>query len=132
MNQNRYYSLTNLTPSIIQFKINNIDPSPAEFDEYIKIHSSLLFNSQRIAVIYDISAGKFLTSEQRIKLGKMVNQNSESMKKYVACVAYVNTSVMAGIILKGILLVSPMPVPSKVFTNADEAFAWCNENLTSR
>lgn len=132
MNQNRYFSLTNLTPSIIHFKINNIDPTPVEFDEYLKIHSDSLLNSQRIAVIYDISDGKFLTSEQRIKLGKMVSQNSENMKKYVACVAYVNTSVMAGIILKGILLVSPMPVPNKVFTTTEAATAWCNEMLGNR
>jgi hypothetical protein len=129
MSQNRYFTLTHLSESIIQFKINSIDPTPSEFDEYLKIHTSEIFTSTRVALLYDISEGKFLTSEQRIRLGKMISQNADSMKKSIACVAYVNTSVMAGIILKGILLVSPMPVPSKVFTTTEGALAWCNEML---
>jgi|GEM_PF-3801629 len=126
-----YFTYWLYKPNIHMVKIHSVEPSTEIFEEYIEF-SKFSINEMKGAMILDISKGRFLTTEQRIKLSKVIKANSTTIVKNWVSVAYVNTSIIAGLILKGILMLSPLPVKSKVFSSIEEALNWSYENYMQK
>jgi hypothetical protein len=124
----KYFTYSRLRPDIHLVQVNDIEPTDDVFQEYIQfcIEST---RELKGAVIQDISKAKFLSSQQRIKLSHVIKVNSELIKQNWTSIAYVNTSLVASIILKGVLLATPLPVKHKVFTDLDPAVKWCESNF---
>lgn len=106
-------------------KVLPFDASEKDFDEYLTFLTDYWTRDTKSSFIIDISKGKYMSSDRRIKFGNVTKKYKSEMKKSVHCVAFVNDSVLAATVLKGILLVSPLEVPTKVFTQTEEAKAWC-------
>jgi hypothetical protein len=123
--KNSFVQITNQNDVII-VDILPSDFPDADFDEYIAFLTDYWTRKTPSCFIIDISKGKYMSSDKRIKFGNVTKKYKEEMKKSVHCVAFVNTSILASTVLKGILMVSPLEVPTKVFTKLDDAKAWCD------
>jgi hypothetical protein len=119
----KYFTYSIIKTDLHLIKVHNVEATPAIFDEYI-LFSEVSTRELKGAVIMDISDAKFLSSEQRIRIGDAIKKNTKSIQQNWTSIAYVNTSVLASMVLKGVLLMGPLPVRSKVFTSLDDAIAW--------
>lgn len=111
-------------------KLNPIEPSEKEFDEYLSYLGSLLEKRERYADILLMSEGKYLPSNLRIKMGNWVKVNKENLLKYQACMAFVNESIIMNVVLKSIFIVSPPLSPYIVTSKFDEALNFAKKYAT--
>jgi hypothetical protein len=114
---------------IVIVRINPMEPTDQQFDEYLSSLDAVLGRMKRGALIIQISQGKFLPSEKRIKLGNWSKINTQSIKEKMVGLCYINSAFLPATILKGILLVNTPPVPYTVVKTEEEAFAWAGEKL---
>ena len=121
--KNKYFTYSRVNSNIHLVQINNVKPLNGVFEEYLQFseHST---KELKGAMIIDISKGKFLSQKQRTRLNDVINFNNEAIAKNWTSVAYVNTSIIARIVLKGKLRMRPLPVKTNVFTSLDEAVTW--------
>ena len=119
----RYFNYSRVSSNVHLVQINNSAPSNDVFEEYLQFsdHSA---RELRGAMIIDISKRKFLSQKQRAKLENVINSNNDAIAKNWTSLAYVNTSILSRIVLKGKLRMRPLPVKTKVFTSFDEAVTW--------
>lgn len=116
---------------IVMATISPIEPTDAQFDEYLASLDALLGKMKYGVLIIQISQGKFLTSEKRIQLGNWGKRNTALIKQRMAGLCYINSAFLPATILKGILLVNTPPVPYTVVKTEAEAFAWASEKIKS-
>lgn len=126
--ERRYFSYINHNSNVHLVRIHDVKPMDEIFDEYVQF-SNRATKEMKGAMIIDISKGKYLSPSQRARLSQVINSNNEAIAKNWTSIAYVNTSALARIILKGKLWMRPMPVQAKVFTSFDEAVTWSYETL---
>jgi len=119
----KYFSYSRFNSNIHLVQINNVKPLNGAFEEYLQF-SDRSAKELKGAMIIDISKGKFLLPKQRARLNDVINFNNEAIVKNWTSVAYVNTSMIARILLKGKLRMNPLPVKANVFTSLDEAVTW--------
>jgi len=118
-----YFNYSRVSSNVHLVHINNAKPSNEVFEEYLQF-SDRSTKELKGAMIIDISKRKFLTVTQHTKLGHVINSNNEAISKNWTSLAYVNTSMLSRIVLKGKLWMRPLPVKTKVFTSFDEAVTW--------
>lgn len=112
---------------LILVRINAIDPTEAQFDEYIASTLEAVKEIKNGVLLHNISKGKFLTSEQRIKIGSLYREYGDVFRANLAGMAFVNNAFIPMTILKGVFLVNKPPVAYCVVSSEDEALAWANE-----
>lgn len=118
----RYYSIDDSKSPIIIIQIHPVDPTPKEFDEYVEKMKALASAENGIVLIHNVTEGKFLTSEQRIKIGSLYK--IPNLSKALLGHAFVNSALLPMTILKGIFLVSKPPVDHIVVKTEAEAINW--------
>jgi hypothetical protein len=111
---------------IIVVRVLPQDFGDKDFDDYLAFLTDYWTRDVRSSFIIDISRGKYMSSDRRIKFGNLTKKYRKEMVTSVHCVAFVNTSVLAATVLKGILLISPLEIPTKVFTQFGDAEQWCH------
>jgi len=84
---------------------------------------------KNIIIIYDISLLKAVDAKGRIKIGEWLKNNSNTIKKAVAGVCYVQNNIFQKIILQGIFTIKTPEWKHKVVKNLEEGIAWGNEIL---
>jgi hypothetical protein len=114
---------------IVIVRVNPIDPSEQQFEEYLQELTKVVKEMKNGVLIFQVSNGKFLSSEKRIKIGNWIKTHTDVMKKNMYGVCYVNTSFIAMTILKGIFLVNKPPIPSVVLPSESEGIAWAKEKI---
>ena len=119
----KYFSYSQVKSNVHLVQINNVKPGHDVFEEYIKF-SDRSARELKGAMIIDISGRKFLSSKQRTQLSRVINSNNTAIARNWTSIAYINTSIIARIVLKGELWMRPMPVKAKVFTSLDDAVTW--------
>lgn len=125
----KYCSIDKTTPNIVFIRINPIEPTPSQFDEYIREMKQLIVDTQRAVLIHNVSKGKFLSSEQRIKIGNLYKEQLQEFKSKIVGHAFVNSSFIQMTILKGIFLVNRPPVDYLVVGSEPEAIEWAQRIL---
>jgi hypothetical protein len=123
LTKTKYFTYSRFNSNIHLVQINSVKPLNGVFEEFIQF-SNQSAKELKGAVIIDVSKGKFLSPKQRARLNDVINCNNEAIAKNWTSVAYVNTSIIARIILKGKLRMRPLPVKANVFTSLDEAVTW--------
>lgn len=116
---------------IVIVRINPIDPTEQQFEEYLEELTKVAKEMKNGVLIFQISNGKFLPSEKRIKIGNWIKTHTEIMKKNMYGICYVNTSFIPMTILKGILLVNKPPISYAVLGSESEGIAWAKEKITA-
>src|SRR5579863_5434810 len=124
--EKKYFSYSLYNPSIHLVQIHNEKPLNEIFEEYIEF-SDRSAKEMKGAMILDVSKRKPLSPKQRLKLSRVINSNTQAIAKNWTSIAYVNTSMLARLILKGKLWMKPMPVKAKVFTSFEDAVTWSYE-----
>jgi hypothetical protein len=114
---------------IVIVRVNSIEPSDQQFEEYLQELTKVVKEIKNGVLIFQLSNGKFLASEKRIKIGNWIKEHAEIMKQNMYGVCYVNTSFIAMTILKGIFLVNKPPIPSVVLASESEGIAWAKERI---
>ncbi len=114
---------------IVIVRVNPIDPSEQQFEEYLQDLTKVAHEMKNGVLIFQISNAKFLPSEKRIKIGNWIKTHTEIMKKNMHGVCYINTSFIPMTILKGILLANKPPVPYAVLGSESEGIAWAKEMI---
>ncbi|HEV8514780.1 MAG TPA: hypothetical protein VGQ59_15960 [Cyclobacteriaceae bacterium] len=123
MENAKYFTYSMFNSNIHLVQINNVRPLNGAFEEYLQF-SDRSAKELKGAMIIDISKGKFLSPRQLTKLSDVINSNNEAIAKNWTSVAYINTSIIARIMLKGRLRMRPLPVKANVFTSLDDAVTW--------
>ena len=121
--EKKYFTYLRYNPNVHVVQINNVAPASEAFAEYIQF-SERSTKELKGAMIIDISKRKLLSPKKRTQLSQVINSNNEAIARNWTSIAYVNTSIFARIVLKGELLMRPLPVKTKVFTSFDEAVTW--------
>ncbi len=113
---------------IITLVLDPFEPTIEEFKNHLD-ELSEFFDHPGVVVIMDISDSKFLPSEHRIAAGNWFKKDAEKMRKNGKGFAFVNRSVLMGIILKGVLLVSKPSIDYTVTSSMEEAHKWAKAKL---
>jgi len=123
MEQTKYFTYSRFNSNIHLVRINNVKPLNGVFDEFIEF-SDRSAKELKGAMIIDVSKGKLLSQKQRARLNDVISCNNETIAKNWTSVAYVNSSMILRMVLKGKLRMRPLPVKADVFTSLDEAVTW--------
>jgi len=123
MTQTKYFTYSKFNSNIHLVQINNVKPLNGAFEEYLQF-SDRSAKELKGAMIIDVSKGKLLSPKQRTKLNDVINSNNEAIAKNWTSIAYINTSVISRLMLKGKLRINPLPVKANVFTSLDDAVTW--------
>src|SRR6478609_425196 len=126
MTQTKYFTYSKFNSNIHLVQINNVKPLNGAFEEYLQF-SDRSAKELKGAMIIDVSKGKLLSPKQRTKLNDVINSNNEAIAKNWTSIAYINTSVISRLMLKGKLRINPLPVKANVFTSLDDAVTWSYE-----
>jgi hypothetical protein len=100
-----------------------------QFDLFLDYQAELVQSApEKIAIIYNISKAKFMTSAQRVRAGNWSKENGEILSKNsISCI--VNNSVVMNIMLKGMMLIDKSISKVEIFNSLPEAITWSKENL---
>ena len=98
----------------------------AEIDEYLQIMTDYYTKNKGkdIFIIYDISILKALDARNRIKIGRWLEEQEETIKNAVAGVCYVQTNILQKVILQGIFAIKTPVWPHKVVRSIEEGIDW--------
>lgn len=124
-----YVDIDYTNDPIVILTVKPIEPTDQQFDEYLASLDVVLGKMNYGVLIIQISQGKFLSSEKRIKLGNWSKRNATIMKQCMAGLCYINSAFLPATILKGILLVNTPPIPYTVVKTENEALTWAKERL---
>ncbi len=108
---------------IIVTKTYSIDPTDAEIEEFFGNLETFLNATEGpyVFVSYTEGAARFISSEARIKIGKMANSISEKYEKRNKGSIIVMNGVIASMMLKAISLVYKPLKDSIIVSSLDEA-----------
>jgi len=116
---------------IVVFDFSSREPTFAEFEAYLKKTESYYAREIPLSFILDGTKSRFLTTELRIRQAQWMKDNAPIIKKYQKGIAFILPNIMSRIILKGILLIEPIPAPFIVVSSFDEALQWTQQQLAN-
>lgn len=115
---------------ILVYKFSSKDPTDQEFEAYLKDLVNDWKSNSGAVIISDLSEAKYLSSENRIKVGKVMKDNEEMIKANVRAIVYVMPSVVLNMLLKGIFAIKKPPVEVKIVKTREEALNWSAEKIS--
>ena len=113
---------------VYTFEIQPIAPTVEQVHEHIRELNTTLASINKGVFIIDITNMKFLSSENRIILGKWLKETTPVLKAKLNGMGFV-APLIQRMLLKGVFLVSAPPVEHSVFNNREEATAWAKARL---
>jgi hypothetical protein len=127
--RNAYAEYDSSLHPVVIARIKPIEPTPQEFDQYIQAAKEVIRNLAGGVMVFNVSDGKFLSSEQRIKLGKLFKDEREALLRLKG-MAYVNAAIIPMTMLKAIFLVNKPPVDYTVVSTEADAISWAKKKLS--
>ena len=115
---------------VVVYEFSSKDPTPQEFDAYIKDLTEDIHNLSGAVVVNDLSNAKYLSSENRIKAGKVIKDNESVVKQNIVAIVYVMPSVVLNMLLKGIFAIKKPPVEVKIVKTRAEAMQWASSKVS--
>jgi hypothetical protein len=129
----KFFSHQIIVPNILLITVQPIAPSDRDVQDYLNL---LLSTARRFSdqnkkggLILDISNAKYLNAEQRILIGQAIKANSQLLNDGFVSLAYITTSVVSSVVIKGINLIQPPPIPYRVCITLMDAFKWTEQML---
>ncbi len=117
---------------IVIATLQAFEPTVTEFQEHLDELSYIIKTHQHFVMILDISQSKFLPSEMRIMAGNWLKQEAGMMRKNMRGMVMLNNSMVMGMILKGVLLISRPSVDYLVANSKEEAITWATRLLSTQ
>ena len=105
----------------------NMIPSRAidgELDAHMRYVDRLYARGEPFLTATFISLKTRSTSEQRGRMGEWMKSTQAQMQELNRGAVFIAGSTLFRFTLSGVMLLSPLPIPYEVCTNADEAAAW--------
>lgn len=128
----KYATLEEQDAPLFRIRFSAKEPSCEEFEEYLQILDGLYAKHDKLALFFDASQVKYLSSELRIRQGEWLKENFERMESQCAGVAYFLPNLMTRFILKGIFLVQKQAAPYKVVGSEEEGIDWLHEKINAK
>jgi len=125
----KYATLEEQDAPLFRIRFSAKEPSREEFEEYLQILDELYAKHDKLALLFDASQVKYLSSELRIRQGEWLKENFEQMENQCAGVAYFLPNLMTRFILKGIFLVQKQAAPYKIVGSEEEGISWLKQQL---
>ena len=115
---------------IVVITVTPVEPTEATYDEFLRKMSKTVNEAvEKIAIITDLTQGKYLKSELRIKMGNWLKDNEVLLKEKVEVMCLVNKSAIVNIVIKGVFLIKKPAVPTQIFSTLEQAIQWSDEKL---
>lgn len=119
---------------ILVAEILPVEPSHENVDHYIKTIKENTLEREEDTVIWilDLSKGKYLKTEFRIKFNDVYNTKTEGQRRMLGKIKYmlyVNSNILISAVLKTIFTFQRQVLPTKVFKTREEAFAFAKKEL---
>jgi hypothetical protein len=105
------------------------EPSRQEFEAYLDRSTQYLQRGERHLCIFDMSALRLLSTEQRQRHVEWLEANAALMRKTLLGLACVITSPTVVLTMSVIFHVRPPPVPYTILSRLDAAGAWAARRL---
>lgn len=126
----KYVEIDKSNEPVVVYEFSSKDPTPQEFDAYIKDLTEDVHNLNGVVMVNDLSNAKYLSSENRIKAGKVIKDNEAVVKKNIVAIVYVMPSVVLNMLLKGIFAIKKPPVEVKIVKTRAEAMQWASSKVS--
>jgi hypothetical protein len=104
-------------------------PTDTAFAKFLTDYTKYLDRAERYAVVFDARKSGNTPSSQRKAMTLWMKQHHDRFADRCLGVAFAMESVLVRMILKGILMVQPMPTTHVVCPTVEQAQAWCQEKL---
>lgn len=100
-----------------------------DVDEYIEEMTDFYRNNTGVVVIYDMSLLTLLSSEDRKKIGKWLEEKNETIKNAVKGVCYVEKNALQRLSLKGIFMIKKPEWSHKTVRSVEDGISWAKTIL---
>lgn len=118
----RYVQIDESKKPIILLNYSEVEPSSAEFEEYLKDMEQIYKHNKDFVMIFDGTKAKYLSSELRSRQSIWIKQNATMIKQSCVGMVYVLPNVMVEIIFKCIVAFSPLPVKNTTVRSLQDAY----------
>lgn len=107
-------------------------PTDVAFAQFLRNYKTYLDRPEQYAVVFDARKAGNTPPSQRKAMAQWIEANRERFSQRVKGVAFVIDTLLVRMMLRGILMLQPMPSPHTVVEKPEEATAWCRERLAAR
>ncbi len=105
-------------------------PSDDEFRKYLADYSQVLENGQRFAAVFVTKPEMPMTPPRHVRLqAEFMKLNRDKIAERVVGVAFALPSALMRSVLRGILMLQPMPCQHTVVATESEGVSWTKARL---
>jgi hypothetical protein len=105
-------------------------PTDREFEQYLQDYAQLLRGEQRFAAVFVTTPHMPMTPARHARLqAQFMKDHRDQMAERVVCVAFSLPSPLMRGVLRGILMLQPMPCPHTVVATESEGVSWVKARL---
>ena len=105
-------------------------PTDREFEQYLSDYRQVLEAETRFGAVYATSPNMPLTPPKQVRLqARFMKEHRSSMAERVVGVAFSLPSPLMRSVLRGILMIQPMPCPHTVVATEPEGVSWLRARL---
>ncbi|HJL14458.1 MAG TPA: hypothetical protein RMH99_02310 [Sandaracinaceae bacterium LLY-WYZ-13_1] len=101
----------------------------AEIVEHMRYVDGLYARGEPFLTVTFISLRTRITSGQRAMMSRWMNDTQAQMEALNKGAVFITGSTMFRFVLSGLMLLSPLPIPYEVFSEADAAAPWLRRKL---
>jgi hypothetical protein len=101
-----------------------------EFAQYLASYGTIVENASRLAAVFVTAPGLPITPARQVRLqAQFMRERSAVIAERVVGVAFALPSPLMRGVLRGVLVLQPMPCPHTVVQNEAEGLAWVKARL---
>jgi hypothetical protein len=105
-------------------------PTDREFEQYLSDYRAVLESDRRFGAVYVTAPSMPLTPPRQVRLqAGFMKEHRTLMEQRVVGVAFALPSPLMRGVLRGILMLQPMPCPHAVVTTEAEGVSWVRARL---
>jgi len=116
---------------IIVNRFSAKEPTNEEFDAWTKEMIKTISENKGIVLVQELTNAKYLSSENRIKVGNIFKKHEKEIKQNVLGIAYIVPSVIVNMLLKGIFAIKKPATDYKVVKTEQEAMKWSRDKVAA-
>lgn len=117
----KYATISIPEQGIMSVEYHDIEPTEAQFEEYLEEVYDFMHEHHNNVVIMDGSKGKFLPAKLRIRQGEWMKTNYAFLKENSPLNIFVVPNVIVQMMMRGVFVVQKPPTAYKVVTSMEEA-----------
>lgn len=104
--------------------------SDQEFGQYIADYTQILLQERRFGAVFVTAPGLSMTPPRQVRMqAAFMKQYAELIEQRVVGVAFALPSPLMRGVLRGVLMIQPMPCPHSVLGTEAEGVAWVKARL---